>query len=162
MNFGSSIFQISADQLLEEGPGDQQAYVVIGGGQVGSETAEFLAERGKTVTIVEILPEIGAEYEPNTRAMLLQRLAKSNVKLLTRTQICNVSSGFVQTRNLDTGEEATVPAQVLVLAVGADPNRELYDSIQSLPCEMHLIGDARKPRGIPEAIFEGTKVAYNV
>jgi 2,4-dienoyl-CoA reductase-like NADH-dependent reductase (Old Yellow Enzyme family)/thioredoxin reductase len=162
MNFGSSIFQISADQLLEEGPGDQQAYVVIGGGQVGSETAEFLAERGKTVTIVEILPEIGAEYEPNTRAMLLQRLAKSNVKLLTRTQICNVSSGFVQTRNLDTGEESTVPAQVLVLAVGADPNRELYDSIQSLPCEMHLIGDARKPRGIPEAIFEGTKVAYNV
>jgi 2,4-dienoyl-CoA reductase-like NADH-dependent reductase (Old Yellow Enzyme family)/thioredoxin reductase len=162
MNFGSSILQISADQLLEEGPGDQQTYMVIGGGQIGSETAEFLAERGKTVTIAEILPEIGAEYEPNTRAMLLQRLAKSNVKLLTRTQICNVSSGFVQTRNLDTGEEATVPAQVLVLAIGADPNRELYDSIQSLPCEMHLIGDARKPRGIPEAIFEGTKVAYNI
>jgi 2,4-dienoyl-CoA reductase-like NADH-dependent reductase (Old Yellow Enzyme family)/thioredoxin reductase len=162
MNFGSSILQISADQLLEEGPGNQQTYVVIGGGQVGSETAEFLAERGKTVTVAEILPEIGAEYEPNTRAMLLQRLAKSNVKLLTRTKICNVSSGFVQTRNLDTGEEATVQTQVLVLAVGADPNRELYDSIQSLPCEMHLIGDARKPRGIAEAIFEGTKVAYNI
>ncbi|MDY0041434.1 MAG: FAD-dependent oxidoreductase, partial [Desulforhabdus sp.] len=162
MNFGSQIFQISADQLLEEGPGDQQFYVVIGGGQVGCETAEFLAEKGKTVTIVEILSAIGEIYEPNTRAMLLQRLTKSNVKCLARTQICSVSSGFIQTRNLDTGEESTVQAQVLVLAVGAEPNRELYDSIQSLSCESHLIGDARKPRGIPEAIFEGTKAAYNI
>lgn len=162
MDFGASLPRISADQILQEGPGKQQSYVVVGGGQVGSETAEFLAERGKTVTIVEILPDIGAEYEPNTRAMLLQRLAKNNVKLLTRTKITNVSSDSVQTRHLDSGEEATIPAQVLVLAVGADPNRELFDSIQWLPCEVHVIGDARKARGIPEAIFEATKIAYQI
>jgi 2,4-dienoyl-CoA reductase-like NADH-dependent reductase (Old Yellow Enzyme family)/thioredoxin reductase len=161
-DLGSSLPRISAEQILEEGPGDQEAYVVVGGGQVGSETAEFLAERGKNVTVVEILPEIAGEYEPNTRAMLLERLAKSNVKLLTRTQIRSVSKGAVKTCHLDTGEETTIPAQVLVIAVGADSNRELYDSIQSLPCEVHLIGDARKPRGIPEAIFEATKVAYGI
>ena len=136
--------------------------MVVGGGLVGCETAEFLAEKGKTVTLVEILPEIGAEYEPNTRALLLQRLAKNNVKLLAKTEISRVSGGSVQTRNLDSGEESTIPAQVLVIAVGADPNRELYDSIQSLPCEAYLIGDAKEARGIPEAIFEGTKVAYKI
>lgn len=162
MSFGSSTPQISADQILEEGPGSENSYVVVGGGRVGCETAEFLAEKGKTVTLVEILPEIAAEYEPNTRALLLQRLAKNNVKLLAKTRILNVSNGSVQTRNLDTGEESTVPAQVLVIAVGAEPNRDLYNSIQSLPCEVHLIGDAKKARGIPEAIFEATKIAYQI
>jgi len=34
-------------------------FVVIGGGEVGIETAEFLGAQGKKVTLVEILPVIG-------------------------------------------------------------------------------------------------------
>ncbi len=151
-----------AEQILEQGPGNQNHYVVVGGGLVGCETAEYLAEKGKKVAIVEILPEIGAEYEPNTRSLLLQRLAKNKVMLLEKTEITGATEGYVQTRNLDSGEESSIPAQILVIAVGADPNRELYDDIQSLPCESYVIGDARKARGIPDAIFEATKLAYKL
>ena len=34
--------------------------VIIGGGQVGLEVAEYLAEKGKRVTVIEILDEVGS------------------------------------------------------------------------------------------------------
>ena len=44
-----------------------QTVVIVGGGSTGCETAEFLAQKGKQVTILEMLPRIGADYGPMNR-----------------------------------------------------------------------------------------------
>jgi len=49
-----------------------------------------------------------------------------------------------------------------VMAVGARANRELADALQDAPFEVHVIGDAVRPRKALEAIQEGFKVGLEV
>jgi len=158
----SGIPQKTAWQILEEGPGNEQNYVVAGGGLVGCETAEFLADKGKTVTIVEVLLEIGIEYEPHTRMLLLQRLHDKGVKLLPGTEIIRFTDGKIHLRTHKNAKELRIDADIVVFATGSEPEKGLYEGLRSSPHELYLIGDAREPRGLAEAIFEGTKVAYGM
>lgn len=157
-----STIQKTAWEVLEEGPGKEERYLVVGGGLVGCETAEFLADRGKRVAIVEILPEIGAELEPNTRTLLMQRLGQKKVDLFPETEIERIVERKVCLRNKNNGEKTVLDIEVIVFACGSQAERGLHEKIRSLLGDVHLIGDSREPRGIAEAIFEGTKTGYRI
>lgn len=154
--------QRSARQVLEQGAEPEKIYVVVGGGLVGCETAEFLADQGKAVTIVEVLPEIGMEYEPNTRALLLQRLKERGVTLLPGSEIVKIVDKKVHLRDKKTNAVSILDSEIIVFACGARSEKELWDRVKSVSDNVFLIGDARDPRGIAEAIFEGTKIADQI
>ncbi len=149
-------------QILEEGPGEEQDYLILGGGLIGCETAEYLADSGKSVTIVEILPEIGAVGEAHTRALLLERLHEKKIRYLVESQMKCVEQDGVLICNNRTGTESCIYAEVVVLASGRRSDSGLYEAIRPLPCGVHVIGDARLPGGIPQATFEAFKIAYEL
>jgi 2,4-dienoyl-CoA reductase-like NADH-dependent reductase (Old Yellow Enzyme family)/thioredoxin reductase len=145
-------------QILEEGPGEEEHYLILGGGLIGCETAEYLADSGKAVTIVEILPEIGAVGEAHTRALLIERLHEKKVRYLVESQMKCMERDGVLVCNNRTGTETCIYAEVVVLASGRRPDSALYEEIRSLPCGVHVIGDARAPGGIPQATLEAFRI----
>ena len=66
-----------------------QRVVVVGGGQVGCECADYLAEKGRTVTIVEMLEELAPDmYDTGMKSwLILTSFPQNRVTVLTRTKV---------------------------------------------------------------------------
>ena len=137
-----------------------QHVVVIGGGLVGCETAEFLAQQGKTVTIVEMLAEIANGVGHSFKTPLLKRL-EAKVTILTGTQCKEIGKNTVVV-NGRFAQDQTIPADTVVLAVGAKPNNGLLISAQAIVPEIHIIGDCLEPRRIINAIADGHRVGLTM
>ena len=145
---------VQAEDVLE-GKGEVgNRVVVIGGELVGCETAEFLAEKGKKVTVIEIRPEIAVGVGPALRAFFLERLLEKGVTLLTGVSNEEVTpKGLVLTTK--DGERKTIEANTIVLAVGSIPDKKLYEQVKGKVPEIHLAGDCVEPRTIRDAIADG-------
>jgi NADPH-dependent 2,4-dienoyl-CoA reductase/sulfur reductase-like enzyme len=133
---------------------------VIGGGLVGLESADFLASRGVKVSVVEMLPQVGAGMDVLARNMLLNRLKKQGVEIHTQTKVTALAadSGLVE----QDGNAIRLPLETVVMAVGVRANRELVDVLKNSGLDMHVIGDAVKPRKALEAIWEGFEVGAKI
>ncbi len=139
---------------------DGKAILVIGGGLVGLEVADFLSARGNQVTLVETLEAVGEKLDPLPRAMLLKRLAEQGVNIRTGTAVTRVSKQGVSMMAAE--EELGIAVDLVVLAVGVRPNRELADALAGSGLEIYTVGDAREPRGAGEAILEGLEAGASV
>ena len=127
--------------------------LLVGGGLVGLEAADFLSARGIRVVLVEMLEEVGTDLDPLPRTMLLKRLEKQGVGIHTGTRILRVGPGEAVVKK--EGERARLPCETLILAVGVEPNRQLAEDLADSGMKLHVVGDARDPRGAGEAIWEG-------
>ena len=135
--------------------------LVIGGGMVGMEVAEFLAAQGRAVTVVEMLPEVARDMEPIGRALLLKRLRALPVTLLTGTTVTGISAEEILAERGDE-EFHLAPVDTVVVAAGTRPVDELSRGLHDLEIEVHVIGDAQRPRRIFDAIHEGYAVGCRV
>jgi NADPH-dependent 2,4-dienoyl-CoA reductase/sulfur reductase-like enzyme len=133
---------------------------IIGGGGNGAETAEYLAERGKKVTIIEQLEGIANDIPPPVRMWLLFSLQKLNVEIMTNTVVKSVTAGGVNVQRGD--KRFSIEADSIVVAVGHTPNTELVDDLEKLGCEVHTCGDVIEPRDIRFAIKEGFEVGGKI
>lgn len=128
--------------------------VVIGGGLVGAETAEMLANQGSEVTIVEMMDEIAKEESTTVRPIMFDDFKQHNVKLLTKTKVTAINSTYVEAENEE--GKITIPCDYVVLAVGARPNQFDFDELESKGIEIYIVGDAHdKAADINKAIEEG-------
>jgi 2,4-dienoyl-CoA reductase-like NADH-dependent reductase (Old Yellow Enzyme family)/thioredoxin reductase len=143
--------------------------VVIGGGLVGCEVADLLADLGDNmpgtriaVTIVEMLEEIGLDIGgAGNRPLLLQRLREKGVRILTSAKVKEfIEDGIVIVRG---GKEEPIHgADSIILAMGARSVDRLSGKIKNKVAEVYVIGDAKEPRRASEAIAEGAEVARNI
>jgi 2-enoate reductase len=131
--------------------------VVIGGGAVGCETAWHLAQEGREVTIVEMLPKVAGDLFMANRDMLLEELTRCGTRILTCTKVIGLAPG--QVRIADEQGEAALEAEIIVLAIGRQANNSLTRAARETANEVHLIGDCLAPRKIKDAIWEAYKTA---
>lgn len=138
--------------------------LVVGGGLVGLEVADFLSAQGKQVVLVEMRGEVGEDLDVLPRTMLLKRLKEQGVEIRTHTVVTGFSPGLAMALRMagEGEEEVRIAADLVVLAVGVQPNRELQDALEDSGLELHTIGDARQPRGAGEAILEGWEAGASV
>lgn len=134
--------------------------VVVGGGQVGAEVAEFLAEQGRKVTVVEILDELARGMAGIARLPLLCRLEELGVAAWTMASVLEIREKDVLVRYR--GEERAIPADTVVIAAGARASAVLYERLKGTACELHLVGDARGPKGFLEAIAGGFEAGETI
>jgi 2,4-dienoyl-CoA reductase-like NADH-dependent reductase (Old Yellow Enzyme family)/thioredoxin reductase len=144
---------------------ENQRVVIVGGGMVGAETAEFLVDKGNTVTIVEELTMIAQDMEPLNRKGLVEALHEKGVAMLTGHSVREASSrgvivGPVQGNGAD--GEISVETESLVLAVGALPNSELIEALRACVPSLYTVGDCVKPRNIMAAVYEGAFAAMQI
>jgi 2-enoate reductase len=140
-----------------------KSVVVVGGGLVGCETALWLAQQGKQVTIVEMLPEVmtaGITVPRMNRYMLIDLLAFNKVKVITNTCVQGITSQGVTVAKK--GFEKALKADTIVLAVGLKSDNALAESLQGRFSQLYVIGDSQEPRNIMGAIWDGYEVGRTV
>jgi len=141
-------WEILADEKKPKG-----ACLVLGAGLVGCEIADSLSEKGMKVILVEVLPEIAAGADADTKAYFDMRFKKKGVEIHTGTSLQRVKGETAILRRGD--DEISVEVRTLVFAVGAEPNDRLYNELISSGSSVIKIGDCVKPRTLLEAVQEG-------
>jgi len=135
--------------------------LVVGGGNVGLETAHFLAEQGKQVTVIEMLRQVGADLGNTAKWHLFNKLKKHRVTMHRRTELKGMTRTEVTVCRK--GKEETWPGfDTVVLAAGARPSNELAAALKDLVNELYVIGDAAEPRKAVDAIREGAETGCRI
>jgi 2-enoate reductase len=143
------------DVLLgKASPGDHP--IVAGGGAVGCEVALFLAQQGKDVTLIEMLPLIAGDVPPIRNALIAQ-LADAKVKILTNTKITAITETGVTAISADKNL-VDIRGDKVILAMGLVSELKLYKAVHEKVAEVYAVGDGVEPRRMGEAIREGYRV----
>jgi len=137
--------------------------VIVGGGLVGCETALWLAQQGRKVSVVEVLPEIlgghGALPHMN-EFMLLDLLKFHNIGIYKSTSVLKTTDTGVEVKQ---GEETfTLPADTLITAVGYRSDDGLYNELKELEIPVYNIGDSNKVHNIMYAIWNAYELARDL
>jgi 2,4-dienoyl-CoA reductase-like NADH-dependent reductase (Old Yellow Enzyme family)/thioredoxin reductase len=151
---------VTATEVLTGRKGVGGKVVIIGGGMVGCETAEFLASKGKKVTIVEILPRIARDLGITNRRAMRERIQEAGITVLTSAETKRISETEV-TVEVE-GETQTIEADTVVISVGFKPNRSLGKSLEDKVPGLHIIGDSKEPDKILGAIHDGWRVGCGI
>ncbi|MBI4763579.1 MAG: FAD-dependent oxidoreductase [Deltaproteobacteria bacterium] len=145
---------VTAQEVLWGKKQTGQNVVVIGGGLVGCETGHYLAQKGKKVTIIEMLKRMASEMGPMVRRRLLDGLKQYQVVMVTEAKCEEISAAGV-TVTLADGGKKLFPADSVILAAGYQTNDSLFKILQDRVPEVHCVGDASHPQGIMEAVRDG-------
>ena len=136
--------------------------LVIGGGLVGCETADFLGEQEKDVTIMEMSDEIAEEEQAALKYFLFNRYKMRGTKIITEARVTEFIKRGVIYEDAD-GELITLKGyDTVVLALGSKPYNPLEEPLKEMGYQPHLIGDVIKTRKALQAIYEGTKLALDI
>jgi 2,4-dienoyl-CoA reductase-like NADH-dependent reductase (Old Yellow Enzyme family)/thioredoxin reductase len=137
--------------------------IVIGGGYLGCETALFLSEKGKEVTLVFRSPEPALDVVyPDNRIPLVRRLKEKRIKIEAGVKdYKKVTPEGIKLIDKD-GHEVSLKGDHIVLATGALSDKTLGRSLQGKGLELYEVGDCREPRRILESIHEGARAALEI
>lgn len=159
--------------------------VIVGGGSVGCETALFLAEKGTLdaetarfmlihevesaeevrrllltgsyqITIVEQQKNLSRDMNNATRWLLMKNLDMFGVKVCNLTTVEGITATKAVLRNEQGARE--IEADTVILALGSQAEDSLYKSLAD-HAEVYLLGDARQPGKVHEAIHEAYQLA---
>ena len=142
--------------------------LIIGGGMVGCETAEFMHQQGDhplvgrtAVTIIEMLDSVANDVSPEARVVLMDRIRRKGIEIRLGTRVKEfLEDGVVVERD---GEEETIRgADRIVLCLGVKPLDQLRAKIGDKVPEVRVIGDAKQGRALMEAIGEGREAAMTI
>ncbi|WP_422448546.1 FAD-dependent oxidoreductase [Thermoanaerobacterium sp. DL9XJH110] len=132
--------------------------IIIGGGLTGLETAEFLADRGKNVTVLEAKEEVGDGVFPMVRKLLLNRLKKLNVSIITEAAINRIS--YKKLSYNVHGVEKEIKFDDIVIAIGNKPDETLKELKGN--DKYIFIGDCNVVATAVEAIREGAELSLKI
>jgi 2-enoate reductase len=137
--------------------------IVLGAALVGCDTALFLAQKGKKVTIIKIRPgtEIAEDLYWPSKVSLLEELSRNKVTILTNLTIKELTDGGVVAADKD-GTLRTYRADTIVLALGAKSEEKMVENLKDKVSELYIVGDCANPRKIGEAIHEGFVAGWRV
>ena len=132
---------------------------VIGGGLVGTETAEYLLEKGCHVTIIEMLDKIASGESSTILPTIMGHFIDGGVQQYVNTKVSAIEEGAVKAIRGE--EEVIVPCDWVVMAVGSRKN--VLD-VSGVTVPVYYAGDCSGERtaGIAEAIRGGYKAANEI
>lgn len=147
------------DILIGEAvPGN--AALVIGGGLVGVETAEYCVDYCGRVAVVEMDEAIAPDMYMTVHDRLVERFREERVEVYTGTKVLELTEdGAICERE---GERMTLKGfDTTIYAVGSKTQQPLPDP-ETLADEVYVVGDAKQVRSAVEAIYEGFRVAQKI
>lgn len=135
--------------------------IVIGGGQVGCETALHLVKLGKTVTVIEMQSALAPDASKTHRDELMVEIEKEpGFVTLTGARCVSVTANSVTF--MKDGKEQTIVADDVILAAGMKAKTDEADSFIGTAPEFAEIGDCVRARTVEWATKDAYYAAVNL
>lgn len=132
--------------------------VVVGGGMVGCETAEYLAEQGCQVSVVEMSDKIASEVGMTVLPTMLEFFKEHAIAQFTGHEVINITANEVICENQD-GQTVKIPCDYVVMASGARSVKFDTALLADKGVSVVEIGDCRQVANISHAIKTGYEAA---
>ena len=117
-----NVTDIQALKAYLDQPGKDRV-AVVGGGFIGIEAAENLREAGKTVCLIEGLEQVMAPFDFDMAQLLHKELDDHGIRLYLSSMVTGIQADCVEAQT--NGVPFTVPADVVVMAIGVAPETKL-------------------------------------
>lgn len=117
-----NVTDIQALKAYLDQPGKDRV-AVVGGGFIGIEAAENLREAGKTVCLIEGLEQVMAPFDFDMAQLLHKELDDHGIRLYLSSMVTGIQADCVEAQT--NGVPFTVPADVVVMAIGVAPEAKL-------------------------------------
>ncbi|MGF1735591.1 FAD-dependent oxidoreductase [Photobacterium satsumensis] len=159
---------VAEDVLMNPEQITGDSVVVIGGGLVGSETALWLAQKGKKAMLVEGTDDlIGGPHGTcfANYQMLKELLVKENIEVRTSTFLRSITETGIEVCPADNETAVTeIHADHVILAMGYNTEHSLFDELshQLDVDDIFNIGDSQEARTIMAAIWDGYEVGRSI
>lgn len=156
---------MTADDVLsgKEYPG--RKIVILGGGSVGCETADYLAPlindlfpANRDITVIEMTSSLMPGEGGAAKSQLTQRLMRKGVKIELNAQVTKVDETTI-TYEKDGQEHQITDADTLVFAVGYVPNKVENEAVED---RIHFIGDCNQVGNLKDAIQAANQLAKEI
>ncbi len=132
--------------------------LVLGGGMTGLITADFIADQGKHVVVLNRQKSFGTEMSSNDRYYLRERLKNKNVFLYKNVSIKQFTNDGVI---FNTGKDEIILKgfNSVVISEKQSPVRDAKKLEKKTKAKFHFIGDAKTPRHLMYCISEAEEIA---
>lgn len=136
--------------------------VVIGGGLVGLEVAEYLHGNTEEITVVEMLDRVAKDLGQLRNICVMENLYAFGINTLTNAKCVEIKENSVVIEREGKMEE--LPYDSVIVAIGARSRNS--DNIikvckeKGIPC--HVIGDAVRARRALNAVAEAGEIARSI
>ena len=139
--------------------------VIVGGGLVGLELAEFLAQRGRTLVVLEEGPKFGLEMAHPRRWRALFDLRQHGVELISGATLRSIGEREVE-YEIQIAERdvrlCKARADTVILATGLEPNPAVSLRLKETGLPIREIGDVSGPGYLEGAIHDGFRAALEL
>ncbi len=134
--------------------------IIVGGGCLGAQTAEYLATKKHDVTLIELTENIALEAPMDDRHLLLKRLEKLGVKIMLKTRVLKIESNGVFVHTSEKGKQH-IASDTVVICAGSKPDENLAYKLKFAIKNVFVIGDAKDARRVTDAVIEGGLAVLN-
>ncbi len=141
-----------------------QRVLLAGAGLTGCETALYLLQQGKEVTIIDALPlpQIAADGNLLNVALLRDMLGEYGVEINDLVRLEAVTDAGAVIADKD-GKRTELVCDTVVLSLGVRPRRELGGAFEDLAPYVRFIGDCSVDRGnLRNATSDGYNAAVDL
>ena len=138
-----------------------QKVLVLGGGGVGAEVADFLSEKGKKVTLVEMREAIALDLVAHLQHYLNLRLKNKEVQVLTSTKALRFEKDGLWVEDPQ-GTRKLSGFDSVVISMGSVSDVGLAEGVKKKVSQVFVVGDAEKPREVMEALLEAEEAAIRI
>ena len=159
---------MTADDVLAGRAFPGRKVVLLGGGSVGCETADYLAPlvndlfpRNREITVLEMAGGVMLNESGPGRSLLVQRMMRKGVRLICGAKVERVEKSAIHYTR-DGQEHVITDADTLVLAVGYRPDGRLEELLKACGMICHIIGDGQKAGNLKDAITQGYQIARDL
>lgn len=146
---------VYAEDVLKGTATVGKSAVVIGAGLVGTETCKYLGEKGVELTLVEMKDGIADGIGGTFIGHMFAKLAEYKVNVMTSATVKEIKDDAVVVN------DAEIACESVVIAAGYKPVNCLEEVLKE-KFEVHVVGDAKVPRRILDAVEEAYVTVNNL
>jgi NADPH-dependent 2,4-dienoyl-CoA reductase/sulfur reductase-like enzyme len=134
-----------------------QRIVVLGGNMAALQVADFLADKGREVFVLHRAAHFAEQMAANDRTYLMERMKRPGIRLFKGVRIVEFLERGI--RFLCQGQaEQLERITDIILSEGMRSNRKATDVFKEAAIEVHILGDAKSPRTLFEALAEADEL----
>ena len=134
---------------------------IIGGGMVGCETADFLSEYKREITIYEMLDKICSDVWMGIKSRMQVRLSSNGIKINTSSVVTNIEGGVITYMKNNQSFKSEQYDDILI-AIGMHSMATLKRTIKKSGIEVKVIGDAVNPTRLHEALTSAVEAVIKI